>query len=134
MERLPYIDEHAVRIPASRNRVWEALESYVRAFLRANERGLLTTILGTDPAGGFAVAESVSGRRLALRGRHRFARYELAFELSDADDGFATQLRAQTHAEFPGLRGRLYRALVIDSRGHVVATKCLLRRIAAHAA
>ena len=133
MEHLPYIDEHATRIPATRSRVWEALESYVQALLRANERGPLTTVLGTDPPGGFAVAESVPGERLALRGRHRFARYELAFELAEAEDGFATQLRAQTRAEFPGVRGRIYRALVIGSRGHVVATRYMLRRIAQRA-
>ena len=133
MERLPYIDEHAARVPANRARVWKAVESYVGGLIRANERNPLATLLGAQPAGGFAVAESEPERRLVLRGRHRFARYELAFELADAEDGFATQLRAQTHAAFPGLRGRVYRALVIGSRGHVVATRHMLGQIARRA-
>ncbi|MBZ0090389.1 MAG: hypothetical protein K8H90_08440 [Thermoanaerobaculia bacterium] len=73
---------------------------------------------------GFRVAESEPGRRLALRGRHRFARYALTFVL---DGG---RLCAQTHAEFPGLRGRLYRAAVIDSGGHRLITRRLLRQVA----
>jgi len=52
----------------------------------------------------------------------------LAFEVSDASDG-ATQLSAQTYAEFPGVRGRAYRALVIGTRAHVVATHHILRSI-----
>ena len=49
--------------------------------------------------------------RLELRGRHRFARYVLVFHL-DETGADTTHLRARTYAEFPGLRGRAYRALV----------------------
>ena len=52
----------------------------------------------------------------------------LAFEVADASDG-ATQLRAKTYAEFPGVRGRAYRALVIGTRAHVVAANHILRSI-----
>ena len=37
--------------------------------------------------------------------------------------GAGTRLRAETRAEFPGARGRAYRALVIDSRFHVLAVR-----------
>jgi hypothetical protein len=64
------------------------------------------------------------GQRLELRGRHRFAQYALTFILADAS------LRAQTHAAFPGIVGRLYRAAVIGTGGHRVITKTILRHIA----
>jgi hypothetical protein len=73
------------------------------------------------------VAEAEPGRRLALRGRHRFSRYELTFVLADGE------LRAQTRAAFPGIHGRLYRAAVIGTGGHRILTRRLLRRIAARA-
>lgn len=128
MSDLPFIDQHAVRIAASREDAWRALEKYVAAFLRRTERGLLTKLLGAVPRAGFEIAERVPPDRLTLVGRHRFARYQLAFDLTEeAND--ATHLRATTHAEFPGLRGRAYRALVIGTRAHVVATTSILRSI-----
>jgi hypothetical protein len=73
---------------------------------------------------GFRVVAVEPGRRLELRGRHRFAQYALTFILDD------TSLRAQTHAAFPGIVGRLYRAAVIGTGGHRVITKAILRRVA----
>jgi hypothetical protein len=73
---------------------------------------------------GFRVVEAESGRRLALRGRHRFSNYALTFVL-DGD-----RLRAQTHATFPGVLGWLYRAAVIGSGGHRLVTRRLLRQVA----
>jgi hypothetical protein len=70
------------------------------------------------------VVDSEPGRRLALRGQHRFARYALTF-LIDGD-----QLRARSEAAFPGIRGRLYRALLMGTGGHRLVTRGLLRRIA----
>jgi hypothetical protein len=73
---------------------------------------------------GFRVVEAEPCRRLALRGRHRFSNYALTFVL-DGD-----RLRAQTHAAFPGVLGRLYRAAVIGSGGHRLVTRRLLRQVA----
>jgi hypothetical protein len=50
------------------------------------------------------------------------------FELDDDCSG-TTRLRAQTYADFPGVRGRIYRALVIGTRGHVLATNHVLRSV-----
>ena len=125
---LPYVDEHAVRIPVSRDLVWTALQRYVASSLGSTEGSPVTRILGTEPRAGFEVLESVPAQRLTLVGRHRFSRYMLDFELADAADA-ATQLRAQTYAAFPGVAGRVYRALVIGTRLHVVATNRILRSI-----
>ncbi len=125
---LPFIDEHAIRIVASREVVWGALEQHVAALLRSTGSGLLTRLLGAVPRAGFETAERVPPNRLTLVGRHRFARYRLAFDLADAADG-ATRLRATTYAEFPGVHGFIYRALVIGTRLHVVATTHILRSI-----
>jgi hypothetical protein len=98
------------------------------------------------PRSGFGVAETVPGTRLTLAGRHRFSRYTLIFELRDAapdgtvlpdstvlPDGTVlpagTVLTATTRAAFPGTRGQAYRALVIGTRAHVLATRHLLHAV-----
>jgi hypothetical protein len=77
---------------------------------------------------GFRVAESVSGQRLALRGRHRFADYALVFVFDES------RLCARSYGNFPGVRGRFYRAAVIGSGGHRVITRRIVRQIAERAA
>jgi hypothetical protein len=65
---------------------------------------------------------------LALMGEHRFSRYALIFYAAETAAG-PVRLRAETRAEFPGIRGRVYRTLVIGTRGHAVATKAILRNV-----
>ena len=141
MERLPFVDEHAARLTASPERTWDALVRVVRSDLSGG--GLLARALGArpgarsgdwsgDPTGatlpGFAVAEAGRPTRLELRGRHRFSSYALVF-LIDGET-----VRAQTWAAFPGLQGRVYRALVIGTRAHRLLVRRLLRHVAATAA
>lgn len=126
--RLPFVDEHAIEIDAPRVRVWSALERFVHDALVESDRPVLAWWLGTEPRAGFAVSARVPAERLSLVGRHRFARYSLVFELADAASA-TTQLRARTYATFPGPHGRIYRALVIGTRLHVVATTRMLRTI-----
>ena len=57
---LPYVDEHAARIPAPREVVWSALERYVDTLLRSTERNRLMSVLGTEPRAGFEID---AGRR-----------------------------------------------------------------------
>jgi hypothetical protein len=138
MERLPYIDEYAIRVEGPADRTWVAI---TRA-LRGQAKGLpaLVRVLGATPGErsgdwngdlngatipGFEVVDAQRPERLELRGRHRFARYSLVFLL----DG--ERVRAQTYAEFPGLKGRAYRALVISSGAHRLVAQRLLRRVAA---
>jgi hypothetical protein len=136
MEQLPYIDEHSRRVDAPADVVWTALLKVLSREMGGS--ALIARILGCDPAQGtaefagrpgeavpgFRVVEAEPGRRLALRGRHRFASYALTFVL----DG--NRLRALTHAAFPGVLGRLYRAAVIGSGGHRLLTRRLLRQVA----
>jgi hypothetical protein len=133
---LPYVDEHRVRIQAPASAVWRALG----ASLPKGSGRMTTALLGTVPGRsvgdplregsaipGFAVRAAVPERELALAGRHRFSDYSLAFALEEQDG--ATELRAISRARFPGLRGTLYRALVIGSGGHRVIMRRWLDRI-----
>ena len=79
---------------------------------------------------GFVLDEARQPERYALEGRHPFAVYRWVFEL-DAEAADRTRLRATTWAAFPGLHGKLYRALVIGTGGHRVAVRWTLKRIAA---
>jgi hypothetical protein len=132
MSDLPYIDEHTVRIDAPRNVGWTALQRYIESLLRGAERNPLVALLGPQPRAGFDVVERVEQQRLSLAGRHRFSRYRLVFELSDAHGG-GTLVHARSYAAFPGPHGRAYRGLVIGTRLHVVATNHMLHRIRAAA-
>jgi hypothetical protein len=69
---------------------------------------------------------------LALEGEHRFSRYELTFR-TDRLAQDRSRLRAETRADFPGPAGRVYRALVIGTRGHVVAVRRMLVATKRHA-
>ena len=141
LERLPEIDEHGTLVHASAERVWESLlEMLPRSFSnRVSARfaaalGCAETALGGEPGTigstlpGFVCARSVEPAVLALEGRHRFACYALVFRLEPTRDD-KTLLRAETRALFPGFAGRVYRALVIGTRGHVVVVNRLLRAV-----
>ncbi len=144
MERLPYIDEHSIEIGATREQVWPALASLLRADF-GRTPAVASRLLGLEPARssgdwrgtlhvgdsvrGFAVAEIDPPQSLALRGHHRFSSYELVFELETTPTG-GCRVSAQTWADFPGITGRAYRAMVIGSGGHRVIVWGLLRRMA----
>jgi hypothetical protein len=123
---LPYIDEHRIEIAASPDLVWTALRRYLDSLLRRAVP--LGWLLGTEPPGGFAVAREVPNEHLGLAGRHRFSRYLLEFDLTRGTAG-TTLLTAWSHAAFPGLHGRAYRAMVIGTGGHAVGVKHMLRAI-----
>ncbi|WP_199267735.1 hypothetical protein [Mycolicibacterium smegmatis] len=117
MERLPYIDEHAITVAADTATTWAAMVSALRAD-------------ATDPRAplGFAIGDFEPEKRLSLRGRHPFAVYEWVFIL-DAETPQRTRVRSQTWAAFPGPHGKVYRALVIGSGGHRAVVRRTLKRI-----
>ena len=78
---------------------------------------------------GFHVAELIPERLLALRGSHHFSDYELVFRLEPLG-GVRTRLVAETRADFPGVKGRAYRALVIGTRMHVLVVRRVQRSVA----
>jgi hypothetical protein len=125
---LPFVDEHTISITGSREIVWSALERYVLTSLRVGEGTVFAKVLGTRPPAGFEVSERTPTERLTLVGCHRFSRYRLEFNLAEAGDGVTT-VRTRTYATFPGVHGRIYRALVIGSGAHVIATRHVLRSI-----
>ena len=125
MERLPYIDEHAITVDAERAETWSAL---LRVMCRDPHDP------STVPT-GFVLDEARPPERFALKGRHPFAVYRWVFELDAGRHraGDRTRVRATTWAAFPGMHGKIYRALVIGTGGHRVAVRWTLKRIAATA-
>jgi len=141
LEKLPPIDEHAIEIDAPAEVAWEALfPTLERAFngrhaQRYAERiGADVTAAAGDlhhPGGtlpGFTVIRAIEPVMLALAGRHRYSQYAVVIRI-DLLPGQRSQVRIETRAEFPGRKGRLYRAGVIGTRGHVMVVSRMLRAI-----
>jgi Protein of unknown function (DUF2867) len=140
-DSLPFVDEHGVEVAAPPEVVWEALCRVADgsfSFPAAARFARLVGCESTAAAGprplaegsaipGFVVARAEPGSELALVGRHRYSEYALVFRLSGGEG--ATRLRAETRAVFPGASGRLYRAAVIGTRGHVLVTMRLLNAV-----
>ncbi len=141
IESLPFVDEHAVEVEASAERTWAAMLATVRGLGRGHGRLAARALgcLSLDSSGeigrigstmpGFIVTRSIPPALLALMGEHRFSRYALVFSVTPLGDGDHVRVAAETRAEFPGRSGRVYRRLVIGSRGHVLATRTILRAI-----
>jgi hypothetical protein len=142
IETLPAIDEHAIRIDAPPQAVWEALLATVAGSFGGSASGVIARALGCaeteskgnlrHPGGtmpGFVVARVVPPVLLALLGSHRFSNYALVFRIDALEDD-TSRLRAETRAEFPGAKGRAYRALVIGTRIHVLVVRRLLASVA----
>jgi hypothetical protein len=138
LEDIPVVDEHGMLVLAPQEKVWDALlETVPKAFSGAVTKRVARALgcSETESSGGageigstfpgFVVARVVEPAVLALEGQHRFARYGLLFSVEPTKDE-QTLLRAETRADFPGMKGSVYRTLVIGTRGHVVVVKRLL--------
>jgi hypothetical protein len=138
-EQLPHVDEHALVVEADRGVTWTALLWVVEGTVSAGGAPRFARILGcadTAAAGprplaegsavpGFHVVAAERPAELALAGSHRFSSYALIFRLEELGGGH-TRVRAETRAEFPQLKGTVYRGLVIGTRMHVLATHRIL--------
>lgn len=141
IDSLPRVDEHSIEVAAGSDRTWEALVATLPRTLGTWWAHRVARVLGcTDPEAhgepsvigstlpGFVVSRSVRPSTLALVGEHRFSRYALVFRIDELGSA-RSRVRAETRAEFPGLRGRVYRGLVIGTRGHVLAVRRMLRAV-----
>jgi hypothetical protein len=126
VRELPFVDEHRVHVRAPLPRTHDVVSQLAHRLADRHAPRPFVTAWRLEPASGFAITSSTS-ERIVLAGHHRFARYELAFELHPTNDG--VEVCARTSAEFHGTTGRLYRALVIGSGGHGVAVRAMLRKI-----
>jgi len=140
---LPWVDEHAAELDGRPGVVWQALLRTVERMTAGGAAPRYARAVGcadTESGGprplevgstvpGFHVAVLIPERQLVLAGSHRFSDYELVFRLEPLG-GVRTRLVAETRAEFPGLKGRAYRALVIGTRMHVLVTRRVLRSVA----
>jgi len=140
---LPWVDEHAAELDGTPAVVWPALLRTVERMTAGRAAPRYARLVGcadTEAGGprplelgstvpGFHVAELIRERLLVLRGSHHFADYALAFRLEPLG-GVRTRIVAETRAEFPGAKGRAYRALVIGTRMHVLAVRRLLGGVA----
>lgn len=138
-ERLPHVDEHSLVVEAGREATWEALLRVAEGSVSSAVAPRYARLVGcadTEASGprplaegsafpGFHVAAAEAPAELALAGSHRFSDYALVFGLEELDGG-RTRVRAETRAAFPGLKGAIYRGLVIGTRMHVLATRRIL--------
>jgi len=141
LESLPFVDEHTTDVRARAEDTWAAMLDYFGGKGADRLTGPIAAALGCIPAQrcgipgeigstipGFIVTRSIAPAVLALMGQHRFARYALIFRIAELPE-VGAGLSAETRAEFPGRAGSVYRTLVIGTRGHVVATRRMLRSI-----
>ena len=131
LDDLPRIDEHSVDVAATPEAVFAAVRQRFDHLLSGPAGRVFARVWGCDPPNAFAVVDEQPPHLLVVAGQHRFSRYGIVFRISAAAGG--SKLSAESRAEFPGWSGRAYRTVVIGSGGHVVATRTLLRRIAASA-
>ena len=137
---LPLIDRHCVDIAAPDEEIWSALGEVLQTGLAGLGVGLIARLLGTQQRSlegpalspgsaivGFRVMHSDRPRNVVLAGRHRFSRYELAFE---NDNGV---LCAITRAEFPGLHGSAYKSFLLKTGVHVASVRRILGKVKRHA-
>jgi hypothetical protein len=146
ISQLPYIDEHAVVLGVGADRAWDALLETLEQGLSQRGAAAYSRAVGCadcEASGprplaagstlpGFRVLVAKLHSELVLVGRHRFSSYALSFRIEEAGDG-SVRLHAESRAAFPGLTGRLYRLLVIDTGGHVLAVRRLLSNVRARA-
>jgi hypothetical protein len=145
-DSLPHVDEHSVEIAAPPGSTWDSLLTVAERSFGSEGTSRFARLLGCEDLRasgprplatgstmpGFHVAVAEPPVELALVGRHRFSRYALVFRVEEAGAA-CSRLRAETRAEFPGLKGSVYETLVIRTRMHVLVTRRILAAVKARA-
>ncbi|SDM41240.1 hypothetical protein [Allokutzneria albata] len=143
----PHLDEHTILIDAAPEAVWAALgDALDRTFSGTVAENYARLVGCPDHAAsgprplsegstiaGFRVTATAPPAELVLEGRHRFSTYALIFRVDRVGPN-RSRLRAESRAAFPGVAGRLYRALVVGTGGHVFGVRRLLSGVARAAA
>lgn len=141
LEDLPPIDEHYIEVEAPAEASYAALFPTLESALGSKfahsycERvGAVETEAHGDlhhPGGtlpGFTVTRAIAPVMLALSGEHKYAKYAVVFRI-DLLPGQRSRVRLETRAQFAPRRGRLYKAAVLGTRGHVLIVSRMLRSI-----
>jgi hypothetical protein len=141
LETLPPIDEHSIEVDAPAEATWAALfptleASFDGRYARRYAERIEAKMTGAagdlhHPGGtlpGFTVTRAIAPVMLALAGEHKFAKYAVVFRI-DLLPGQRSCVRLETRAQFLGKKGRLYKAGVIGTRGHVIVVNRMLRTI-----
>jgi hypothetical protein len=138
---LPCIDEHEISLNVPTPVAWTAVVAVFarltarpawRAFAKAirckPDHAVGTAITVGEAVPGFLVARCEAPTEWALEGEHLFSRYALTFRVTPVD-GEHCRVVAHSSAEFPGLHGKVYRAMVIGTGGHAIGVRGILRSI-----
>ena len=141
LEKLPPIDEHYIDVEAPAEATYAALFPTMESALGSKfsrsycERiGALETEAHGDlhhPGGtlpGFTVTRAIAPVMLALAGEHKYAKYAVVFRI-DLLPGQRSRVRLETRAEFAAGKGKLYKAAVLGTRGHIIIVNRMLRSI-----
>ena len=141
LEELPPIDEHYIDVEAPAEATYAALFPTLESALGSKfahsycERiGAIETEAHGDrhhPGGtlpGVCVTRAIAPVMLALAGEHKYAKYAVVFRI-DLLPGQRSRVRLETRAQFAAGKGKLYRAAVVGTRGHILIVNRMLRSI-----
>jgi hypothetical protein len=138
---LPCIDEHEISLNVAAPVAWTAVVAvfgrlatrpawrmFARAIRCKPDHAVGTAVTAGDSLPGFLVARCTAPTEWALEGEHLFSRYALTFRIAPVDSEHC-RVGAHSTADFPGLHGKVYRAMVIGSGGHAIGVRSILRSI-----
>jgi len=138
---LPSIDEHEISLDVPPPVAWTAVVAvfgrlmtrpewrlFAKAIRCKPDHAVGTAVAAGDALPGFLVVRCEAPTEWALEGQHLFSRYALTFRIAPVDSEHC-RVAAHSSAEFPGVHGKMYRAVVIGSGGHAVGVRNILRSI-----
>jgi hypothetical protein len=140
---LPSIDVHEISVNVPPSVAWPAVIAvferlttrpawrlYAKAVRCKPDRAIGdgSTVTVGDALPGFLVTRCGAPTEWAFEGEHLFSRYALTFRITPVESAHC-RIAAHSCAEFPGVHGSMYRAMVIGSGGHENGVRRILRSI-----